>query len=238
MNGPVELGRETDETVGARNAPSSGGGFGAHRQLVLQYASVMFAEEAHEAGAEGVRKAKRWLDATTRAEVRWIFPEDAARDKLTFSWTDGSKFVFDLGGIFSASGPVANQTFMAEVKNYTTAGGQGTMYSEYLARCYRAKVVSPGYADQFMWITWHPFSVTNWSKLTTAAEVKAAVIQHRAKTLGIKEEQAAEAAIDHAVCEAISERLWLLVLSDKHELLMLSPDDRAAVIAAQIKKAS
>ncbi len=224
--------------VSARCAPHFGGHRAIHGLDSLQYARDMFAEEAHEAGADGVRKAKRWLDATTRAEVRWIFPEDAARDKLTFNWIDDSKFVFDLGGIFSANGPVANKTFMAEVKNYTSAGSQGTMYSEYLARCYRARVVNPGYADHFMWITWHPFSVTNWSKLTTAAEVKAAVLQHRAKALGIADEQSAEAAIEQAVCESIAESLWLLVLSDKHELLMLSPDDRAAVIAAQIKKAS
>lgn len=238
MDGPMKQERDAVGVVAVRGAPSSGGGPAILRQVALEYASVMFAEEAHEAGAEGVRKAKRWLDATTRAEVRWIFPEDAAKAKLTFAWADDSKFVFDLGGIFSATGPVANQTFMAEVKNYTTVGGQGTMYPEYLARCYRAKTVSPGYADQFMWITWHPFSVGNWSKLTTSSEVKAAVLQHRVKALGITEEQAAKAAIDDAVCESIADSLWLLVLSDKHELLMLSPDDRAAVIAAQIKKAS
>ena len=99
----------------------------------------MFAEEAHEAGAEGVRKAKRWLDATTRVQARWIFPEEAAQEKLKFQWANGSTFVFDLGGIFSASGPLANQTFMAEVKNYSAVGSQGTMYTEYLARCYRAR---------------------------------------------------------------------------------------------------
>ena len=73
-----------------------------------------------------------------------------------------------------------------------------------------------------MWITWHPFSVTNWSKLTTAAEVRSAVLQHHQKALGTSDSKQAEAAIDDGQCEAVAESLWLLVLSDKHELLMLS----------------
>jgi hypothetical protein len=198
----------------------------------------MFGEEAHEAGADGVRKAKRWLDATTRADVRWIYSDAAAKEKLEFSWLDNSKFAFDLGGIFSPGGPVGNRVFMAEVKHYTTAGNQGAMYTEYLARCYRARIENPGYAEQFMWITWHPFSVQTWSKLTTAEEVKAAVLKHSVKALGVSDPKAAEEALDFEICEYLAESLWLLVLSDKHELLMLSPSDRAAVIAAQIKVAS
>ncbi|MBT9605744.1 hypothetical protein [Microbacterium sp.] len=195
----------------------------------------MFGEEAHAVGAEGVQKAKRWLEATTRVDVQWIYPEEAARKKLAFQWHDNSSFVYDMGGVFRG-GPLANQTFMAEVKNYSTVGKQGPMYEEYLARCYRARQEIPGFTEQFMWITWHPFSQGSWTKLTTAEAVRDAVIKYAPKALGVDVGEATS-AVDDTVCAEVAETLWLLVLSDKHELLMLSDLDRAAVISAQITRA-
>ncbi len=206
--------------------------------VTQEYAQIMFAEEAHEAGADGVRKAKHWLDATTRVEVRWVYPDSAAKEKLTHKWHDGSTFVFDLAGVFSQSGPTPNVTFMAEVKNYSTAGSQGTMYTEYLARCFRAREENPGFAEQFMWITWHPFSVGKWSRLTTPEEVRNAVLLHHARALGTASVAEAESALTDEACRDLAERLWLLVLSEKHELLALSPEDRIAVLSAQIARAS
>lgn len=194
----------------------------------------MFGEDAHAAGADGVQKAKRWLESTTRLDANWIYPEEASRNKLAYQWHDGSTFIFDMGGVFRG-GDLANKTFVAEVKNYNAAGSQGTMYVEYLARCYRAREVSPGLTEQFMWITWHPFSVTNWSKLTTAAEVRSAVLQHSVRALGVPLEEA-ESVVDDTICAQIADSLWLLVLSNKHELLMLSDLDRAAVVTAQMTR--
>jgi hypothetical protein len=195
----------------------------------------MFGEEAHAVGAEGVQKAKRWLEATTRVDVQWIYPEEAARKKLAFKWHDESSFVYDMGGVFRG-GPLSNQTFMAEVKHYSAVGNQGPMYEEYLARCYRARQAIPGFTEQFMWITWHPFSLGSWAKLTTAEAVREAVIKHSPKALGVPFDQAAS-AVDDSVCAEVAETLWLILLSDKHELLMLSEVDRAAVITAQITRA-
>ncbi|MFT4284017.1 MAG: hypothetical protein QM598_04210 [Protaetiibacter sp.] len=194
----------------------------------------MFGEDAHAAGADGVHKAKRWLESTTRVDARWIYPEEQSRNKLEYQWHGGSTFIFDIGGLFRG-GDLDGRTFAAEVKNYTDAGAQGTLYTEYLARCYRARGINPGLTDQFMWITWHPFSVTKWSKLTTAAEVRSAVVQHSEKALGVPAEEA-ESAVDDSLCSQIAESLWLVVLSDKHELLMLSDLDRAAVVTAQMTR--
>ena len=194
----------------------------------------MFGEEMHAAGVEGVQNAKRWLDATTRADVHWIFPNEAARPRLSFKWADGRDYAFDIGGLFRG-GDLANRTFLGEVKNYKTIGGQPEMYREYLAGCYRARQLNPSMADQFMWITWNPFLVDSWAKLTTADEVRAAVIKYSKQTLGVDPEQA-ETHIPAGTCEAVAESLWLLVLSSRHELLMLSLEDRKAVIAAQMDR--
>jgi hypothetical protein len=194
----------------------------------------MFGEDAHAAGADGVQKAKRWLESTTRVDANWIYPEEASRNKLTYKWHDDSTFIFDMGGVFRG-GELANKTFVAEVKNYSAVGAQGTMYTEYLARCYRAREISAGLTEQFMWITWHPFSVTSWTKLTSADAVRAAVLLHSARALGVAAESA-ESVVDDTLCAAIADSLWLLVLSDKHELIMLSDLDRAAVITAQMTR--
>jgi hypothetical protein len=44
----------------------------------------MFGDDAHAAGAEGVQKAKRWLESTTRLDASWIYPEEASRNKLAY----------------------------------------------------------------------------------------------------------------------------------------------------------
>ncbi len=197
----------------------------------------MYGEEAHEAGAVGAAKAKRWLDATTRVSVYWTYPSDASKNKLEYEWADGTRFVFDLGGVFN-QGELKGQTFAAEVKNYTTVGHQPEMYREFLARSYRARITRPSAVDQLMWITWNPFNASTWSKLTTTEEVRARVLEMPEKALGVSTSEEAESVVDDSVCEAIADSLWLLVLSDRHEHLMLSKDDRAAVIAAQIQRSA
>lgn len=190
-------------------------------------------EELHELGRMGAIRAKRWLDATTRVDVTWVNPDAVA--KLTFAWKDGSKFSFDLGGTLRG-GDVHGQEFFAEIKKYNTAGDQSVLYSEYLAKCFRAFCDMPSRCDHFMWLTWHPFSQTKWNQLCTAAEVRAAVLTHRAKCLGEGDEALASAAIDPAICDAVAGRLWLIVLSDRQESLVIDREDLELVIARQRRR--
>src|SRR5437899_735256 len=92
-------------------------------------------EATHAVGRDGAIRAKQWLDATTRVDVTWINPD--AVEKLTFTWADGSTFSFDLGGTLRG-GDWHGEEFFAEVKKYSAAQDQGQLYSEYLAKCYRA----------------------------------------------------------------------------------------------------
>src|SRR6476620_2063232 len=94
----------------------------------------MTGEEIHELGRTGARKAKKWLEATTRANVHWVNPSWAA--KLEFDWADGNKFSFDLGGVLLGDS-LEGKTFLAESKYYTKPGDQPSEYRAYLARCYR-----------------------------------------------------------------------------------------------------
>lgn len=195
----------------------------------------MSGERLHDLGREGAARAKEWLEATTRVDAHWVNPDHWAIPKLTFSWSDGyGDFSYDLGGVLRG-GQLHQQEFLAEVKYYSTAGDQSELYSEYLAKCYRAYSVRPDRCDNFMWVTWHPFLTTRWKNLCSPNEVKDAVIKHHGKALGVDSEEAATRILRYDDCELVSSRLWLIVLCERQENLVISREHRAIVRAHDIK---
>jgi hypothetical protein len=188
-------------------------------------------EATHAKGADGARRAKAWLEATTRVNAHWVNPQPVAVRKLTFQWTDGASFSFDLGGVLMG-GDYEAQEFLAECKKYYKAQDQGVAYVEYLAKCYRASVTNPDRCDNFMWITWAPFSIGKWDRLCSAEEVAAAVQLHRARAIQDGTE------VDFELCRTVSERLWLIVLSDRQESLVITPEHRALITADRVRGGS
>jgi hypothetical protein len=186
----------------------------------------MSGEQLHERGREGARRAKAWLDATTRADVRWVNPDPVAVPKLTFAWADDGEFSFDIGGLL-LGGTKNSEEFLGEVKYYKAASDQSTLYDEYLAKCYRARKMMPSRCDNFFWITWSPFRASTWQDQCTREQIEKALDKHRAKALGLDDEAEARTAIaaDQAFLDDLAGRLWLLVLSEKQEEhLVLSPE--------------
>jgi len=193
--------------------------------------NIMTGEETQEKGRKGAHRAKEWLEATTRVSVHWVNPEPYSVAKLSFTWANGAPdFSFDLGGVLMGD-ELAGQEFLAEVKFYPIAGAsdQGTLYREYLAKCYRAFVTRPDRCNNFMWITWAPFLVTKWTELCSPKEVKSAVIEHCERTLNIIDETEASSAVDLGVCTMVAEKLWLIVLSERQEQLVISREHRGLI---------
>ncbi len=179
----------------------------------------MQGEHAHATGADGARRAKKWLEATTRVDVPWVNPNKAAREKLTFSWPGSdTSFSFDLGGILR-HGDYDSESFFAEVKKYSDASDLPTHYSEFVAKCYVAYVDRQMYCDHFMWISWSPHSATTWSKLTTPEFVTEHVGKHRDRVFG---PDAESTEVDPDIAKAVADRLWLFVLSDRQETLVIA----------------
>jgi len=196
----------------------------------------MSGEHLHERGREGATRAKEWLEATTRVDAPWVNPERFAVPKLTFKWADEtSTFSYDLGGTLRG-GDFNGQMFLAEVKYYSGVSDQPEMYVEYLAKCYRAFASRPERCDNFMWITWHPFSQGRWGKLTSAEEVEIAVLKHHARVLGTKDEAEALDALDRQACKSVADKLWLILLSERQELLVISREHRGLIRAHDIAK--
>lgn len=204
----------------------------------------MAGEAMHQKGADGARRAKHWLDATTRTRTSWV-NEDAVRaSKLEFAWPHGGQlFSFDVGGILIGD-PFDWHNFVAEVKNYSTDSGLGGHFEDFLAKCLVVRKLHPSNAEQFMFLTWHPFNVTRWTKLCQKDTIVSAVRKHAkhiydldpssatddaAKAKDICEQIETNIQADMATIEDLEARLWLVVLSEKQEELLISKEDRALI---------
>ncbi len=184
-------------------------------------------EAMHELGRVGARRAKRWLEATTRVHAYWSNP--GAAKKLTFQWADGGSYSFDLGGVLRGE-DLEGQEFYAECKFYKKAADQGFHYRSFLAKCYRAYELAPARCDVFMWITWAPFLPTIWDRLRTPELVRECVEGHGCRVFGAMcNPKDYRGLVDETVCKAVAERVWLLVLSEHTEMLVLTNEHRGVV---------
>lgn len=179
-------------------------------------------EELHAKGAEYARRAKVWLERTTRVQASWMVTDSFGAERLTFGWPHGESFSFDIGGILRGD-EFAQQSFLSEVKGYVAANDQGAHYLSYLAKCYVARQQYPGMAHNFMWITWCPFNVTTWSELCTPDKVKQGVLSECRRVTGKDDPAMAESLIDESLIKDVADRLWLIVLSERQERLVISP---------------
>ncbi len=174
-------------------------------------------------GREGVARAKRWLDGTTRARVEWTVYDAGAAPKLTVVVPGvGEVGSFDMGGLLKG-GAIHNQQFWAEVKFYDKSSGDlSAEYRKFVVLCYKALQTHEALYDEFMFITWVPFAVTTWHELTTADYVKSCV----EGSLGGQDDA------DSDLCGKVSDRLTIIVLSERQERLAAT-DQVLAMIAAE-----
>ncbi|MDR8409768.1 hypothetical protein MTP10_13585 [Nonomuraea sp. 3-1Str] len=195
-------------------------------------------EAMHIKGADGARRAKRWLDSTTRVRSSWTNEDEVHASRLEFTWPYGGQpFSFDIGGIFTG-GEFEGQFFAAECKNYTGDSDQGTHFDDWVAKCYVTRKNHARLADHFMWITWHPFRVTRWADLCSADSVRAGLLipRNAKRVFGHEDIDAARSLIDDSLVEDVASRMWLLVLSEKQEKLVITREHRALIVAHQIKE--
>lgn len=190
-----------------------------HGSDTLRIMAATVGEDAHAKGADGVRRAKRWLESTMR--VAWIWTNAGSavsKKKLAYVWPGDPKrtFSFDLGGVMRA-GEFDDHQFSAEVKCYDKEHKQPEMYRRFLAQCYVALGERPHLCDHFMWITWAPFNATAWHKHCSEERVRQAVLEHRSLVFGITSSDEAEELLDAERVKEVADRLWLIVISEKQE---------------------
>ena len=150
--------------------------------------------------------------------------------KLTLRWPYGGQqqFSFDLGGVMRG-GEWDGEMFCAEIKWRKNASDQGTEYKSFLAKCYVAHAGGYMLGDHFMWISWAPFRAQTWEKLTTAGEIREAVLAEGLRALGTSDPAEAEGLLKEDIVQELAERLWLVVMSEKQERLVPLDDWRGVV---------
>ena len=191
-------------------------------------------------GEDGVRRAKKWLDATTRVHSSWTVYDDVPEvvERLTFKWPQGDQdYSYDLGGEMYGGG-FHKQFFLAECKLYKDASDQPNHYSKFLAQSYVTLGAEPKLATHYMWITWAPFEATKWSRVRDPKRIVRALTKdatNRRRVFGDGVDEAgALAAVDDGRVEELSRRLWMIVLSERQEALVISDEDRKLVLQQRL----
>lgn len=185
-------------------------------QLHKRYIRLMTAEKTQELGRAGVAIIKRWLEATTFIEL----PFDAYNHTLdcTLPHLDGTK-IFDLQGHFLTG---QKDPVIVESKRYTSPGGQYKEFMHFLAIAYSSTVKEKeslgGYRNRhFLWVTFHPFNLDNWTALETR--------DHMVKALGQHQEYLKGRTIEEDLVRDVASRVMVLVFNPKQENLSLSRDE-------------
>lgn len=177
-------------------------------------------EQIQQLGEQGAQRAKRWLESTCRAEVKWNNPAVGV-GKLQYrkagagdqSEAQGDWFSFDLGGTL-LGGDQDGNVFLAEAKKYQNAADQGVKYRTFLAQCYCVEQSHSQFVDQYLWITWAPFLVNTWETLLTPAFVKTAATEDTAR----KYIALGDADYDAEIGTSVATKVMLVVLGDRQEI--------------------
>lgn len=188
-------------------------------------------EALQEKGRKGARLAKKWLDRTTRVDAKLVNPDEFAVSKLTINKAQprgaSKDFSFDLGG-FLRGEELEGQGFLAECKNYDTSSDLGTHYKLFLAHCYRAAATGHILADNFFFISFAPFNVTIWDTQRSVDTVRSAVLAHR--EVNFLDGQDPQAEINDDTVKAVSDRLWILILSEEQvEKLIMTAEHHGVI---------
>ncbi len=203
-------------------------------------AAMAVGEQAQRTGEDGARRARRWLEATTRVGQSWTNEDAVVAGRLSFDWPHGGQpFSFDIGGVLKGE-PYQHHLFVAGVKKYKEASDQGTHYNDWVAKCYVVRKVNPAIAEHFMWITWTPFRITEWQNLMTAETVVKGLLteKNRKRVFDTDDVDEARKLIDLGLAAEIAQRLWLIVLSEKQEKLVITNEHRSWIVAREIQEAN
>lgn len=189
----------------------------------------MAGEDAQDTGREGLQRAKHWLDLSTRVSCFWAYDDPILAEMVHFEWPCGSgqskPFSFDFGGSFRGDS-LDGQSFLAEVKRYRKEGDLPTLFLDFLAKCYVALGAKPKRCDNFLWISWSPFQAQRWDRHTTPDNVRRSLLQkvNTKRVFGVDTEAEAAAKLDVQRMAHVANRIWLITLSDRQEMLVPTED--------------
>ncbi|MEU8363864.1 hypothetical protein AB0C27_48380 [Nonomuraea sp. NPDC048882] len=191
-------------------------------------------EDSQLRGIQKLRRAKRWLDSSTRVAQSWTVEDEGLKEMLEFSWPHWDKpFSFDLGGRFRGT-EHGGKMFVAEVKGYRAEYDLSSHFQSFLAKCYVALSSRPKRCDHFMWISWAPFQARHWDQHPTVDSVKNAVLKESKRIFDTEDPHVAELRLDAGTLTGVAQRLWLITLCDKQENLVIADNHYRDVVSLML----
>lgn len=173
-----------------------------------------------------------------RVRQAWTNEDEVHIARLSFDWPYGGQtFSYDIGGMLSG-GAFEGHFFLAESKKYAGANDQGTHFDDWMAKCYVARRDHPRLVNHFMWVTWAPFRITSWKDLCSVDTVQSGLLtaKNRKRLFDTDNLDEAKSKIDAEVVKDVASSLWIIVLSDKQEELVISAEHRAWIIERQARE--
>ena len=186
-------------------------------------------EVEQETGRVGAKRIQRLLEAT----LRFKLPYDAYahRERVMLKMLTGRVETYDLKGDYVGEDGRAVTSIYVESKNVAGAGSQSSEFRRFLAQAYSATKqvmvdmrVDPKY--EFMWATTCPWKGDGFRDVASLVSLRSAVVAEVGGEV-IPEGH----GIDEEVLAAVKERLWVWVVSDRQEHMLISAEMRGWVVA-------
>jgi len=187
-------------------------------------------EETQEQGRDGVRFARRWLEATTFIELPWNAYENKRMCSLPLL-EKGKTKKYDIRGRFLHE---QKQEVYVENKAANRANNQTADFREFLANAYSTtakawELIGGDPQIEYVFVTSYPFgTLAEWGKLATKASVLAAVENEGVLPEGVN--------VDEELAALISDRSWLLVVHPKQERITLDQAELETALKALERK--
>lgn len=188
-------------------------------------------EASHEIGRQGAYEIKEWLEGTNRFEIPVTVYDLPSMCSVTC--LNGDHKTFDmLAYTIPTATNGTTRPVSVECKKYNTAGHQPAEFKKFLAIAYSstAQTIREHRMDEereFMWVTFHPFSLSDWPNLCSVSYLRQCVEEHD----GLLNEE----PIDDTLLAKVAGRIWVVVVSQRQVDIRLSRDELADFTAAMIK---
>lgn len=187
-------------------------------------------EDAHRKGEDRARMTKSWLDASMRFSMDLLIYDADVDTDLSFSDLKVDQLVgnaesFDIFGTCLDVNQKPGRRVLVECKGYTTASTYDKnhkAYREYLAVAYSAMKEHANrrsgelLSRDFMYVSYHPFSISEHEKLISYEYVRGAIADHPTRV--------PPAEIDDDLIRTLCGRLWFSIADHRMEDMLMPPN--------------
>lgn len=187
-------------------------------------------EDVQEIGREGAATLKRWLEATTYMEMPYNAYQNPIDCRVETLNPEISKSLDLVGRLLVDTQP----PIYIEAKRYSKQKSQYPEFQKFQAIAYSNTALemkkNNGHSRKalFLWVTYHPFNLDNWSELQT--------YHHMVKSLKAHPTYLNGEEIDTTLAQEVADRVSVLVFNDRQEAWTLTREELAKLRTVVTRK--